>query len=76
MIAPAEIERFWREFFCLCEVSDFISLWGRLFRANAIKMPAVEAAGGVKQDFIYFVAIAGNFSLQLSGILICNFRQF
>ena len=56
-------------------MSDFISLWGRLFRANAIKMPAVEAAGGVKQDFIYFVAIAGNFSLQLSGILIAILKD-
>jgi len=29
--------------FCLCEVSDFISFWGRLFIASAIKMPAAEA---------------------------------
>ena len=48
MTAPAEIARFWWEFFCLCEVSDFISLLGRLFIAGAIKIPAAEANVGVK----------------------------
>jgi len=34
--------------FCLSEVSDFISLWGMLFIARAIKMPVAEAAVGGK----------------------------
>ena len=56
----------------MCEVSDFINLWERGFIAGAIKMPAAEAAVDDKIDFTCFVAIIGNFSLQLSGILLCN----
>ena len=45
-----------------------------LFIARAIKMPVAEAAVGGKWDFRWFVTIIGNFSLQLSGILLCNSR--